>query len=203
MSTLDFSLVLRPETTLLPWGDGTIVIPLETVSSIEGKTIIFDQGWLWGEGQSEEPLVIQWDDMQIQIPGGGFALERLPAQPAWLYVFEGEASIWQGETTSPVIVQAGEMVYLSSNHQPQPSSYDPIVVHALRTDESPAVNPVWQPSLSAQIRDRLAQAGIGTAQIMTFITYLLALLILCIFPIIIVKSYIKNRREGKHDKSIH
>ena len=201
VSTLDFSLFVRPETTLLPWGVGTIVIPSETVSSAQGQLINFEQGWLWGEGRSEEPLVIQWDDIQITIPGGGFALERLPAQAAWLYVFEGEATIQQGDNALPVTVQAGEMAYLSSNHKPQPSSYDPIVVRALRTDESPAVNPVWQPSLSAQFRDRLARAGIGTAQFMTFITYVMALLILCILPVVTVKWLINRNKEKKHDKS--
>ena len=133
VSSMDFSLVLRPETTLIPWGDGTIVIPPETVANLEGQKINFEQGWLWGAGEAKEPIVIRWDEIQITISGGKFALERLPAQAAWLYVMEGEASIRQGETTPPAIVQAGEMVYLDPKHKPQPSSMIQLLsVHSIR-----------------------------------------------------------------------
>lgn len=202
-SSLNFMLVRRPETKILPWGEGTIVIPPETVFSVKEHLVNFEQGWLWGTGESAQPFVIQWGDIQITIPAGRFALERQPAQAAWLYVFTGEATIQQGDANSPVIVQAGEMIYLDAKHEVQPIPYDSVVISALHAGETPGSNPVWQPSFSAQIRDRLAQAGINTAQLMTFVTYLLALLILCVIPIIIGTLFIKNRREGKHDRATH
>lgn len=198
-TNLDFSLIRRPETMLIPWGDGTVVIPPETVAVVKGQTINFEQGWIWGAGESAEPLVINWNDMRITTTGARFALERSPAQSTWLYVMDGEASIQQGSATSPMIVRAGEMVLLDPAQRYQPYPYDATVVQALHMQEAPVLNLVWQPSLSAQIRDRLAQAGVGTAQFMTFITYLMALLTLLVFPIIVIKWSSRSKKEREHD----
>jgi len=196
---MSFSLVRRPETQIIPWGDGAIVIPPETVSHVEGQLITFEQGWLWGTGESVQPLAIQWEELQITIPGGQFALERLPARYGWLYVMDGQASIQRAGTVGSITVQAGEMVFLSQEQEPHPVPYDPVVAGALRLNGEVPIVPAWQPSLGAQVRDRLARIGIGTAQTVTFITYLLEVLALLAMPLFAVNWIIKNRKEKKRD----
>lgn len=199
-STMSFNLVVRPQTEIVPWGDGKIVIPPETVSSLEGQIITFEQGWLWGTGQSVQPIVIKWDEIQITIPGGRFALERLPDRSGWLYMMEGQANIQRTDTSGSIPVEAGEMVLLSQGGAPNPVKYDPVVVKALRINGEVPIAPVWQPSLSAQMRDRLARIGIGTAQIVTFITYFMEVLALLSVPLIGVIWIIKkNKKETKRD----
>ena len=201
-STTNFSLIRRPETRIIPWGTGAIVIPLETVASMEGQIITFEQGWLWGKGKSEQPLVIQWGDMQISISGGRFALERLPARSGWLYVMEGQAFIQRAGTAVSVMIQAGEMVFLNQEQQPHPVTYDPVVIAALHLNDEAPIAPAWQPSLEAQVRDRLARIGIGTAQIVTYITYFMEVLALLVMFLLAVNWVIKkNKKEIKRDKT--
>ncbi len=194
---LSVSLVRRPETRLIPWGAGSIVIPAETVANVEGQNITFEQGWVWGSGKSQQPLDLKFEDMQITIPDGKFALERLPAQSGWLYVMEGQANIQRESTGGSIMVQAGEMVYLSQDQAPQPVPYDPVVVRALRSNVGMPVDAVWQPTLSAQVRDRLAGIGIGSAQVVTFIANLVEVLSLLAIPFFGVNWIIQKKKKEK------
>lgn len=199
-SPMSFSLVRRPETRFIPWGNGATVIPPETVARVEGQSITFEQGWLWGNGESEQPLVIQLGEMLIAIPGGQFALERLPSQSGWLYIIDGQASIQRAGTDKSIPVKAGDMVYLDQDQASHPVPYDPVVVGALRLNGEVPIQPAWQPSLGAQIRDRLARFGIGTAQTVTFITYLIEVLALLAMLLLVVHWVIKkNRKDKKRD----
>jgi len=192
-----FTLVRRPQTMVIPWGDGTITIPPETVSSMEGQLITFEQGWVWGSGESEPPLVIQWGDFKITIPSGKFALERLPDQSSWLYMTDGQASIQQIDRDGNTLVEAGEMVLLRQGQEPNPVKYEPVVVQALRVDTQIPIVPTWQSSLNAQFRDRLARIGIGTAQIITFITYFMEVLALLVIPLLGVNWIIQKIKKEK------
>ncbi|MCJ7435359.1 MAG: WD40 repeat domain-containing protein, partial [Anaerolineales bacterium] len=73
--SIDFQLVPRPETRLLAWGNGEIVIPPETQANWNGLNFTMDQGWMWGQGQASQSLQIDLPDFRIMIPGGKFALE--------------------------------------------------------------------------------------------------------------------------------
>jgi len=199
-STMNFSLVRRPETRLIPWGDGAIVIPAETVASIEGQTITFEQGWLWGTGKSEQPLVIKWGEKQITIAGGQFALERLPARAGWLYMTDGQATVQMDGIVEPIPVQAGEMLLLSQDQESHPVPYDPIVVGTLHLNGEGPIQPTWQPSLGTQVRDWLSRIGIGTAQSLTFITYFVEVLALLVMLLLVINWAIKkNRKDKKRD----
>jgi len=197
VSTMNISLVRRPETKLISWGDGALVIPPETVASMEGQTITFEQGWLWGKNEVKQPLVIQWGELQITFARGQFAMERLPARSGWLYVMDGQASIQRPGPVDPIPVKAGEMVYLSQEQVPHPVSYDPVVAGALRLVAKAPIQPDWQPSLGAKVRDRLSRIGIGTAQTMTFITYFMDVLALLVMVILAINWMIKKNRKDK------
>jgi len=201
ISSMNFNLVRRPETRIIPWGDGAITIPPETISRDEGQRIAFEQGWMWGKGEAKQPIVISWENIDITIPGGQFALERLPASFGWLYVMKGQASIQRAGTVRSVTVKAGEMVLLSQEQELHPVPYDPVIAGALHLEIEVPIIPTWQPSLSAQVRDRLARIGIGTAQAVTLITYLmevLALLAICFMAVKWVINF--KRKENKSGK---
>lgn len=194
-SSLDFRLVRRLETRLFSWGAGTIILPSETVANMDGQTIIFEQGWLWGEGESEPPLIIQLDGTHLTIPSGRFALERLPAQAAWFYLFEGEARIQTSDTETPIEMRAGQMVRLEAGEDVQIVAYDPVVVQALRPAGESPISTTWQSSLSAQIRNQLALAGVNAAQVVTFVTYSLMTLVVVGLPFLGLYWWWKRRLD--------
>jgi hypothetical protein len=200
-SSLDFHLTRRPETRLLPWGQGTVVLPSETSAQVNDQLITFNSGWLWGSGNATKPLVVQVGKAQIIIHGGSFALEGAASQTSWLYQFSGQASIQQGGDLNPVTVDAGYMILLGKSTHPLPVNYDPVVVQALQPIRGAPISPVWQPTMGAQIQAHLAQIGIGAAQVVTFIMYSLMILLVVGLPLAGIYWLAKRKRiqEVKHN----
>lgn len=192
---IEFQLVRRPETQTLAWGSGEVVIPPETNVAQDGMALALAHGWLWGAGGGAEPLEIRYQGHNLRIQEGRFALEAVPGRAAWLYLFDGRAELQPAGGGAPVAVTAGQMVALDAPRGPQPVDYRPELVAGLQAQEAaPALNHVWQPGLRAVIRDRLARFGIGIAQVLTFITYMLVTLAVVSGPLLIVFALLKRRR---------
>ena len=199
-TSTEINLIRRPETRLISWGDGQIVIPPETIYQIEGQTITFEQGWLWGRSESLEPLIIKSGEFRISISDGSFALERIPAQSGWLYLLGGSADIISEADDKSIMLQSGEMVRLNIGQAPQPVKQDQMVVSAIHSNNENPITPVWQPDLLTRINDQFARIGIGTVQTITFITYILEVLFLLTILILSVNWLIqKTRKEKKSD----
>ena len=192
---MDFTLVRRPETRSLPWGEGEIVIPPESSVSGSNDEFQLDYGWLWGEG-SGNPIVLHAAGSTLRVQGGRFALENAPGAQAWFYLFSGQAELMPGGETAPIPITAGEMVVLG---QPgaMPVAYQPAFIEALQTSvfTGPGEH-TWQPTLPAVLRDRLAQFGIGVAQAITFVTYILVILALVVGPLLLVYIYLRRHRAS-------
>jgi hypothetical protein len=183
--SLDFRLALRPDTRRLAWGEGELYLPAETQATVDGRRIVLERGWLWGEGASDQPWMITTAGLVISLPGGRFALEQLPGESAWLYVLEGEAEVYRTDSPEPVTrLSAGSMLALPETGALVAVPLDPAVIAVLSPAASAAPVPVWEPALAAQFRDRLALVGITTAQVLTFATYTLALAALFVVPLL-------------------
>ena len=113
---------------------------------------------------------------------GRFAFENLPNRNNWLYLMEGSAIVYPTNGMPSVTVNAGEMITLIKNKMPIPIPMDQVVITTLDTDTNGSVQPVWEPTLSARIRDSLATVGVNSAQFITFITYGLILTSIVGFP---------------------
>jgi hypothetical protein len=196
----EINLAIRPETLLIPWGDGLITLPPESVFEQHGLDIQFDRGWLWGEGGGEQPLIIYMPGAVITIEQGKFALENIPGKTPWLYVWDGEANIALSESGESISVASNQMVAITEKGKPNPVTLDPVVTAAVQPGSLRPFDPVWQPGLRAQMRDRLALIGIGTAQLITFITYLLVFLSIILFPLYWVYSSYRKRSVTKPEK---
>jgi hypothetical protein len=171
---LDFTLVRQPGTKVLSWGDGEIVISSESIFSNDEAGIALTRGWIWGQSTTAAPQSVQLAEMQIVLTNGIFAIEYLPPSGGWFYLSDGEALIKIADGTE-VHVRGGEMVALSDGALPHPVPYDSSVIAVMRSNSDVPVATVWEPSLSAQLRDRLARIGINVAQVITFVTYMLVL----------------------------
>lgn len=201
-SPLVFNLTQRPETRHLTWGTGEIIVPPESQAAVTDEHIRLDTGWLWGSGQSQRPLTLQTASAVISIQSGTFALERLPGQSTWLYMFEGEADVQTADDAQlGVSVSANSMMILSDNEELIPVPFDAAVAAALHPGSTSPLLPAWEPALGAQLRDRVALMGINAAQFITLITYLMVLVSLFIIPVSGVLWWIKRTRpNGKHSR---
>jgi len=179
---VDFNLVIRPETISRKWGAGRIVLPPETVYEESNAGISLANGWVWGQNNQDDDLILQAAGIQIALSRGSFALEYSPVQGGWFYLKEGEASI-QTASGLRVPVRAGQMVALSDQFLPTPVAYQEAVLTVLKQARSSPLQNNWEPSLGAQLRDNLAQLGINVMQVVTFVTYMIVIVVLAVLVI--------------------
>lgn len=194
---LAVALVRRPETEFVSWGMGQVFIPPETIANEKDGVIIFEQGWLWGHGEYEQPLVIRLNAGRIMIDSGKFALERLPGASAWFYLFEGNAAVsWDGSADA-ITMAAGEMIYLGEDTPARAVQYQPVVVRALVGEKDASQPNIWQPSLDALLSDWTARTAILLAQIVTIVVYLAAFVALFAFPLVAVNQVLRKRKARR------
>jgi hypothetical protein len=192
----DFQLVPQPETQHLPWNSGQVIIPPETQVSIEAQHLTLTRGWLWGEGGDTTALRITAAGIEIELFEAKFALEYLPGEATWLYLISGQASVLSDMSRQPVVMSGGQLLSLASSDLPNPVPFDPVTMQAFHSMTESPVTAVWEPSLKAQIQNRLTQLGVNTAQIITFVTYLAVLLSLVGLPFVAVKWWNTRKRNG-------
>lgn len=172
-------------TQRLAWGAGHVVAPAENVQDVSEDVITLHRGYLWGQG-GDRPFVIKIAQATITIDGGRFALAYQPGEMGWLYLFEGEALVAAAGAGGEVVVGAGQSVNLLNAEGLSAVGYEAAAVSALGLDEATPLPPVWEPTLGARVQTALARAGIGTAQLVTLVTYVLIIVALVVFPLMAV-----------------
>jgi len=193
-STVDLVLKRRPETQMLTWGTGKILLPVETKAEIENDKVMLESGWLWGNNDTADSFVIQTLAAQITLLQGRFALVYLPGGQAWLYQFNGRSQVQTVDGSQTVMLQADQMLNLGNEEGLQIVPFDPIVVATINPTAQLPILPAWEPTLGARIRDQLAALGVNTAQIVTFITYIVVALSLLFIPIMGLYWKLKQRK---------
>ncbi len=176
-STLDFDLVMHPETKIRTWGNGEIILPLETDFEENVTGITLNSGWVWGQNEIEDTLLLQVAGIQIALTSGSFAVEYSPSQGGWIYVSNGKA-ILQTKDGQEVPVTGGQMTALSEQFAPIAVPFEEVVFFNLNSQSNTPLQQKWEPSLEAQVRDYLARIGINIAQFVTFVTYILVLIVI-------------------------
>jgi hypothetical protein len=191
---LDFQLIPRPGTKQVEWGNGSLTIPSDTSAQVNGLTISVDQGWLWGQGGADQSLDIQLPDAEISIPSGQFALERPVGQTAWFYLYAGSASVNLSGSTSPISLEAGQMVALEAGVAPL--RMDATLADAFhpKLDDVP-ISQSSQPPLAVRLQNWILRGGIGAAQVITFVTYFLALIALIGLLFFVIFWLIRGKRS--------
>ena len=195
VSDVDLTLTPQPGTQAVPWGDGAVVVPVESQAEVSGSEFVLENGWLWGRGSSAEPIIIHTAVAEISLSAGEFALEYLPGKQGWLFVVNGRALVRQRGKVSPIDVEAGQMVNLFNIAGLQAVPLDSVVVSALHPDQSSPLPLSWEPTLKARIRDHAARVGVSTAQLITFITYFIVLTSLFIIPFVALYWWWKNKKR--------
>jgi WD40 repeat protein len=200
--TVNGQLVTRPETRFLPWGDGQVVLPPETLGSVNGLQFSLEHGWLWGWNSNPQSLEIHVPGIEIQVQSGTFAFESPASGTGWLYVTEGLAEVRYDGSPDKIQVRSGQMIANIPGARPVPMQ--PVVFFAFH----PAIHqtPVFEivePSLQARIQTWLVKTGIGAMQTITFITYILSLVTLIAIPLAVLFSTRKKRHEASDSQETH
>lgn len=189
----------QPGTERVVWGSGEVLVPADSKVEVAGDRFILERGWLWGQGHTAESVFINAGSTTIAIERGAFALEYRPNLRSWFYLLAGEARVWSADDMTPLQLQANQMINLQRNDRGdfEVVAFNPLVVRALQPSYSSSPSPlVWEPTLKAQIRDRLARIGIGTAQIVTFLTYFLGVLSIAVVPLLFLYWQWRQNRSA-------
>ncbi len=186
----NFALTRRPETQSIAWGDGEVVVPPESQVRADKQNVALDYGWLWGNSNAAHPLTIRVADATITLSAGKFAIEYFPDRNvAWFYLSEGVATV---RANNEIALRAGEMVTLM-NARLTPVPLDSFVVTALNPVNGSPIIPTWEPTLDARARDQLAQMGVSIAQVTTFVTYFVIVLVLGLSPLAAILWWWRRR----------
>ncbi|MFT3894231.1 MAG: hypothetical protein QM730_21585 [Anaerolineales bacterium] len=184
-------LKLRKDTLLIPWGSGQIILPSDSKAQVEGSHVSLEQGWVWGQGEST--TVVELPEGEVQMREGKFAIEHPSIGTAWLYMYDGRATVTM-EDGSEIKVQSGEMLAFAKDAHP--IAMQDAVIFALHPmlEKSP-VPELIEPSINARFENWLTKAGIKSVQIITFVTYIIVLVALLTLPAMMIFS--KFRRKEK------
>lgn len=184
-------LKLRKDTILFPWGNGNIVLPSDSQAVVDGTHVSLEQGWVWGQG--EGTIVVALPEGEVEMRGGKLAVERPSIGTAWLYVYDGVATVSM-ENESDVKVQSGEMLAFSGDAQPI-NMQDSVIFALHPTSEKSPVPELIEPSINARFENWLVKAGIKSVQIITFVTYIIVLVALLVLPAIMIFSKFRRREK--------
>ena len=110
-----------------------------------------------------------------------------------MYQLDGRAQIQPFNNPETITLQSGQMINLLNDEGLHAVSFNPVVVAALKPNKTPPIPFTWEPTRGTRLRDQLAQAGVNTAQIITFVTYFVVLLSLFLIPVTAV--YWQRKRK--------
>ena len=174
-------------------------VPAETRLEQESLDLSLASGWLWGRGGAGLPLEITTPAATIMIEEGRFALEYQPGRTAWLYLLEGRGEITYvaapGMAGDPIPLSGWTMMNLLDDGAAGPLEIDPTLIAAIRNRGDPSFETIWEPGLGAQIRRSLSAIGVGTGQVVTFVTYFIVFLSGIVLPIYGLYLLVKRRKD--------
>jgi hypothetical protein len=183
-------LKIQENTVSIPWGSGEIIVPQES-RIVRGSDLILQSGWLFGCGQGQT-INISVNDYIIDLQNGCFGLEYLPGESAWFFLFEGAAKLLHSGQSDPISITAATMINLGLEDALSQAVYDPQIIAAIRGLHQKSIPISWEPTFLARVRDMLASLGVGTAQALTYASYMVMLSLLVIIPIIFFKHWRYN-----------
>jgi hypothetical protein len=185
------ALEAQPASETIPWANGEIFVAAGSVVADGEQGLQVERGWVWGDGGSPHPYVLRVGDISVSLYESRFALEVQPGQPARFYLLAGKADLLDPDRVEPTPMFGPQVVELNVA---RPMPLTPVVFAALEAKQRVAPpDAMWQPGLRAQLRDRLTLLGVGSAQVITFVTYLLGIFSVAAIPVLLISLFIRRR----------
>ncbi len=195
---LEIHLERQPNTQIVPWGNGEVTLPTGSEIEILEDTLHVTRGWVWGRSGDSRALTIQTGKAVISLDQAQFALEVLPNQREWLFIIEGQATLYAPNKPDTITMQAGEMINLADSLMRRPVAYEPAVLAALRQETGSPIVPVLKPTLTDRARSLVARIGVGSAQVITISTYVLGIFSIVVAPIAAFIWWRRGRDKSPH-----
>ena len=195
LQQFNFQLVPRPETRFVTWGGGVVTIPAETQVSQTDNRFELSSGWFWGNNShGAQSLSVKVNAAEIMIEPGQFAIEKPVTGTSWLYVYVGSAEVKYPQALAAVHLEAGQMIALVNGASVLPMNSTVALAYHPKLNKLSVANSI-EPTLSARLQSFLVVTGIGAMQTITFLTYLVSLVILIVAPIMGILFYLKKSKE--------
>jgi hypothetical protein len=191
---IDVTLKTSSETKNVAWGNGSVTLPSESNVYQDNQIIALESGWVWGKNSDPQLLELTIRNHRITLEKGQFAIEYLPGNRAWLFILDGSAEIRTDGASESVPVRSGEMVNLLNNADLIPIDFNPILIDIMQSSTAP-IDVNWEPTLVDEIRDQMASLGVNLVQIITFVVYIIAILIIVSLPVVGVYWWRKTRHN--------
>jgi hypothetical protein len=178
---INLELTPSPDLTIITTDKSKMFLPPETSFTMENGNVVLDYGWIWGNGEADQELIIYVAGKKITIPAGDrkFAINYLPNQSSWLYVFSGEVNVsLLNNPDDIIVVQQSEMVNLLVQEEIQAVAYNPVLMFALDAEE-PAVSfdPHWEPNLLSKFKKSVENISLGLSQLVVYAFYIVLIVI--------------------------
>ncbi len=166
---LAITLTREPETRAIPWGNGTITLPPETIATLAENHLMLRRGWVWGKGSGL--FSITTPELEIALQRGAFALESIPDATSWLYIIDGLAFVTVLDHDENLTMTSNQMLAFGKGvTHPFPVPLERGTVHALHAGEPSPVQIETDPAPLARLRDETARRGIPMAQVFVVAT---------------------------------
>ncbi len=192
----EIALRSRPDLRTIPWGDGRLFIPPESVTIEEGDVFSLVRGWVWGANGRSDPFLINLEGAELAVEAADFALEYVPGDVSWLYVNDGTAQFTSREGVVQQI-EAGEMMALGDGvPAPYPVSADERVIRLFREGRKPAslLLAESEPTAVQRAGASAAKFGQDLSQIIVAVFYSLILLSVAAVLLLAVRRLFQVRK---------
>jgi hypothetical protein len=93
-------------------------------------------------------------------------------------------------------MSAGQMLRIFGNDTLQAVAYIPAVVRIIRPVESSPLTTLWQPTRWQRLGSGIEKFGVGSAKVVTFVTYLIIIISLLVMPLSGVYWWLKRKQRS-------
>lgn len=194
INEVNFKLTKMNQTKQIPWGEGVIIIPPESVATFDEHElqISIDKGWIWGNNKTEIPLIVRLNNYLIEINYGEFALAvKTIDNSSQLLIFDGLATIISNETGDQYHLTKNQIAIISEDNYPTPLDF-PLVSGLYTEGIQNHIQGTSDSSNITNFRDRIIKTGIVSAQAITLITYILIAILLSILIIVTLNKFLRK-----------
>lgn len=186
----------RPDLRMIPWGDGHLFVPPESVFIDTDDNFSLVRGWIWGSNGNPDPFSINLEGATLAVDSADFALEYAPGEASWLFVNDGTVQFTSREGNTQQIAAGEMMVFGDGVPTPYPVAADERVVRLFREGRKPTslllAEP--EPTTAERVGASFAKFGQNLSQIIVAVFYSLILLAVAAAMILGMRRLLQGRR---------
>jgi len=188
----EVKLTPRDDTKIIHWENGYSYLPAETQYEKKEEGIDIYKGWVWGNALTNPSITVIAGKLKAKVENGRFFLEYLPPNIGWFYLADGNASMTVDDGDI-MAIHPDEIIYFNQDHVTQPMLYDANILTLIRSKNKINLTFSPEPTFLEKINHQFNTISINVIQGITLITYLFAVGIILVLPILFVTKRIRKK----------